>query len=61
MINERINSTMNVIRYSIKLMNKTTVEIDLTEHFGISMHEILFLLVNFRLCLILNEFYDCLL
>lgn len=25
---------MNVIRYSIKLMNKTTVEIDLTEHFG---------------------------
>lgn len=52
---------MNVIRYSIKLMNKTTVEIDLTEHFGISMHEILFLLVNFRLCLILNEFYDCLL
>lgn len=25
---------MNVIRYSIKLMNKTTVEIDLAEHFG---------------------------
>lgn len=25
---------MNVIRYSIKLMNKTTVEIDLTDHFG---------------------------
>lgn len=25
---------MNVIRYSIKLMNKTTVEIDLTEQFG---------------------------